>query len=94
MFPPDFAGQDRFRHTDLHKILEEPRPLPRGRSADTPEPFVSFHPMGQAQPPRATLIDLARDPRFAERRTIVERPGLRVVLGRGLMALGWWLVRS
>lgn len=99
MFPPDFFGPRDHGQPDLHKLLEEKRPIRRGRGNDpaagTPEPFVSFDLIVETNTKgeRATLIELAKDPRFADRVAMPRRQGPLMLLGRALMWAGWQLVR-
>lgn len=99
MFPPDFFGPRQHGQPDLHKLLEEKRPVRRGRSVDptagTPEPFVSFDTIVETKTngERATLIELAKDPRFTDRVSMPKHQGPMMLLGRALMWAGWQLIR-
>lgn len=89
------------RHLDLHRLLDEKRVVRRGAAnalnlREPADPFVAFNPLGHPATdsgPRATLYDLARDPRFAHKVAWRKPRGLRARLGRGLMWLGWQLAR-
>ena len=99
MFPPDFFGPRTPGQPDLHKLLDEKRPLRRGQSRDPaahdPEPFVRFdaYLTPRSGGERATLIELAKDPRFSDRVVMSQRQGVLVLLGRALMWAGWQLIR-
>ena len=98
MFPPTFGTDPRIG-PDLHKFLDERRPIRRSGPqtlgfAPKLAPFVSYDPPVIAYPrPRATLYDLANDPRFARRTVNLPQDGLRQRLGNFLLRLGWSLVR-
>ena len=99
MFPPYFFGRRNHESNDLHKLLDEKRPIRRGKGADpsagTPEPYVSFDLIVETKNEKehATLIELAKDPRFADRIILPKRQGPIMLLGRALMWAGWQLVR-
>ncbi len=89
--PPEASREDRQvprRHQPaLLRLTEATHSLPDG-GPDWPMSTP-------VAPPRATLIDLAADPRFARVRTpIAPRPSLRGLLGKAFMNLGLRLLRS
>jgi hypothetical protein len=57
--------------------------------------LLALTPGVSAPMPRATLIELAADPRFARHRQVADaRPGLRMLLGQTFLWLGLHLIRS
>ncbi|MBI1417810.1 MAG: hypothetical protein GC146_11355 [Limimaricola sp.] len=67
------------------RLMPDPHRLPE--AVDQPA-----MPQAPADRPRATLVQLAADPRFARGRDTPPPPGLRLWLGQQLMQLGFFMV--
>ena len=99
MLPPINGGPAWTQGQDRHKLLDERLPIRRGAPEaldfnSAAEPFVTFEPIAKAHQPQATLIELARDPRFRDRSAPASNLGIRAAIGRGFLRIGFLLLRS